>query len=167
MAAKRHSVARRPGSVFYGESNVPVVTVAELAAHLKRHRARYVVQLPMPGFGEEKLVQDAIDELYRQHASWLVPVYQGKDPRFVIFALDPQHEPNGGIAYNIFHHNGGGKFMHNNLLYANGAGIVVGSPKNQTVKIANSIIVGNGHLGLYDITSHPDAVFGSNIVFGY
>ena len=180
----------RPDRLFYGDSSDPFVSVDELTANLKRHRARYLVQLPMPGFAEEKLIEEVIDELYHRHAGWLVSVYQGEDPRFVIFALDPQHEPNRGIAYNIFHHNGRDKFMHNNLLYANdrsepivvqaapriynntivdntGTGIVVGSPKNQTVKIANSIIVGNGHLGLYDITSDPDSVFESNIVFGY
>ncbi len=88
----------RPGSLFYRESNVPFVTVDELAAHLKRHRTQYLVQLPMPGFAEEEPVQEVIDELYRRHAGWLVPVYQGEDPRFVIFALDPQHEPNGDRA---------------------------------------------------------------------
>ena len=85
----------RPGLLFYGESDEPFVSVDELAANLKRHPARYLVQLPMPGFAEERPLQQAIQELRQHHAGWLVPVYQGEDPRFVIFKLDPQNEPTG------------------------------------------------------------------------
>jgi hypothetical protein len=81
-----------PGRLFYGQGPSVLLTPEELASILKRHRPRYLVQMPMPGFAEEKPFEEVLGRLRRQYPGWLVPVYQDTDPRFVVFELDPQYE---------------------------------------------------------------------------
>lgn len=86
-------IVYNPGRIYYGEKTNVLETAEELAQILIRHRPRYLIENPLPGFAEEKLFADALDELRCRHPAWLRMVYQDADPRFVIFELDPNHEP--------------------------------------------------------------------------
>ena len=77
-----------PGRLFYGHGPSHLMTVEELVAILKHSRPRFLMHTPMPGFAEEKLFADVLDELRRRHPGWLAVVYEDADPRFVIFELD-------------------------------------------------------------------------------
>jgi hypothetical protein len=82
-----------PGRMFYGPGSPELISVDELAAILKRSRPRYLMHTPMPGFAEEKLFADALEDLRRRYRGWLVVVYKDADPRFVVFELNAKNEP--------------------------------------------------------------------------
>jgi Dolichyl-phosphate-mannose-protein mannosyltransferase len=82
-----------PGRLFYGHESPDLITVDELAAILKRSRPRYLMHTPMPGFAEEKLFDEVLEDLRRRYPNWLVVVYKDVDPRFVVFELNAQNEP--------------------------------------------------------------------------
>jgi len=84
-----------PGHLYYAEGRPHLMTVEELVAILKHFRPRYLVQMPMRGFAEEKLFVEVLDKLRRRHPSWLTVVYEDADSRFVIFELDPDKQPVG------------------------------------------------------------------------
>ncbi len=83
----------RPERLFYGDSEQELVTAEELKAILKSHQPRYVTSLPMPGFLEAEPFEAALKELRRDHTGWMRQVYQGDDPRFVVYEVDPRFEP--------------------------------------------------------------------------
>jgi hypothetical protein len=82
-----------PGRLFYGHESPHLITVNELAAILKRSRPRFLMHSPMPGFAEEKLFDEVLEDLRRQYPDWLVVAYKDADPRFVIFELNVKNEP--------------------------------------------------------------------------
>jgi hypothetical protein len=47
----------------------------------------------MPLFSEEKPMDEFVDQVQRKYPGWLKPVYLGEDNRFVVFELQPDHEP--------------------------------------------------------------------------
>jgi hypothetical protein len=85
-----------PGRLFYGQGAPHLMTVEELVAILKRSRPRYLMHTPMPGFAEEKLLAEVLDELRRRHPGWLGVAYEDADQRFVVFELNTHMEPGDG-----------------------------------------------------------------------
>ena len=83
----------RPASLFYRKDVAAVGTVEEVVECLRAKRPRFLVQFPLPGFGEERPFSELLAELRAKHRGWLDPVYQGKDGRFVIFELRSEMEP--------------------------------------------------------------------------
>jgi hypothetical protein len=77
-----------PGWLFYGQRRKAHFAPEETAAILEHYRPRYLVQLPMPGFGEEQPLAGAIECLRQLDPGWLVLKYQGADRRFMVFELD-------------------------------------------------------------------------------
>ena len=47
----------------------------------------------MPGFSEEKPLNRLIEQVRTKDPQWLKPVYTGEDSRFIIYELQPAHEP--------------------------------------------------------------------------
>jgi hypothetical protein len=83
----------RPDVLFYERAPKKLVSVDELAALLRHYNVRYVVQVPMPGFAEESQLREAVRELATRYPDWLVQVYMGEDPRFVIYEARPACQP--------------------------------------------------------------------------
>ena len=60
------------------------------------------MQFPLPDFSEDGEFQDAVFSLHAEHPDWLHTVYRGADDRFVIYQLDPAHEPSeSGLRFGI------------------------------------------------------------------
>ena len=83
----------RPASLFYGDKGPPLGSVEEMIRFIKIYKARYLVHTPMPLFSEEKPMDEFVDQVQRKYPGWLKPVYLGEDNRFVVFELQPDHEP--------------------------------------------------------------------------
>jgi hypothetical protein len=83
----------RPASLFYGDPGPALGPMEEIVACLKAYKARYFVQLPMPGFAEEAPLSAFVRHVQEQYRGWLKPVYRGEDDRFVIFELQSDREP--------------------------------------------------------------------------
>jgi hypothetical protein len=83
----------RPTSLFYGQQAPALGTWEEVSGLMERYQARYFVQLPMPGFAEEKPLDAVIKELQKRRPGWLQPVYVGPDNRFTIFAIGSDTKP--------------------------------------------------------------------------
>jgi len=47
----------------------------------------------MPGFSEEEPLNGLIEQVRAKDPQWLKPVYTGDDSRFIIYELQPAHEP--------------------------------------------------------------------------
>jgi hypothetical protein len=77
----------RPLSLFYGDATPATGTVEEFSNILKIYHAKYVVELPMPGFAEEKPFADLISAWRTRRQGESVLVYEDADPRFRIFEV--------------------------------------------------------------------------------
>jgi hypothetical protein len=77
----------RPLSLFYGDKRPATGTVEEFTNILRTTHARYVVELPMPGFAEEQPLRDLIDSWRTNNQNSSVLVYEDMDPRFKIFEV--------------------------------------------------------------------------------
>ena len=92
-----------PDRLFYSDEPPQLMTVEELVAILRRHRPRYVLHTPIPGFAEEELFDEVLNDLRQQYPGWLVVVHQDEDPRFIVFELDARHEPAVNDRYPVGH----------------------------------------------------------------
>jgi hypothetical protein len=77
----------RPLSLFYGDTTPATGTVEEFSNILKIYHAKYVVELPMPGFAEEKPFADLISSWRLRREEDSVLVYEDDDSRFRIFEV--------------------------------------------------------------------------------
>jgi hypothetical protein len=77
----------RPLSLFYGDSTPATGTVEEFSSILRIYHARYVVEVPMPTFAEEKPFADLISSWRLRRQGDSVLVYEDDDPRFRIFEV--------------------------------------------------------------------------------
>jgi len=75
-----------PTSMFYGDSK-PACTTKEVFETLRYYGAKYVMFMPMPGFGEEEPFKLIIDEIREKQPEFLKLIYVGEDPRFMIFRV--------------------------------------------------------------------------------
>ncbi len=82
-----------PMSMFYGQNGPPLGTVEEMMRFIKAYDARYFVQLPMPGFSEEKPLFEFVKHVQEKYPGLLKPVYVGEDSRFVVFKFQSAREP--------------------------------------------------------------------------
>ena len=78
----------RPASLFYGHEYPSTGTVQDLLVVLRSYRPRYLAQLAMPRFSEEKPFGELVEEFTCQYPDLLVPVYTGRDPRFRVFEIN-------------------------------------------------------------------------------
>ncbi len=83
----------RPAALFYRKDVPAVGTLDEFVECLGTRRPRFLVQFPLPGFSEEKHFAELLSSLRTKYPSWLQPVYQGKDERFVIYEVRPDMAP--------------------------------------------------------------------------
>jgi hypothetical protein len=83
----------RPVSLFYGEDSPPLGELKDFYKIMRWYKPRYLVQTAMPGFSEEKPLNQLIEQVRTKNPQWLKPVYTGEDSRFIIFELQPAHEP--------------------------------------------------------------------------
>lgn len=88
----------RPTSLFYGQQSPALGTWEEVWGLMERYQARYLVQVPMPGFAEDKPLAAMIKELQKRRPGRLQPVYVGADRRFMIFAINPDQKPSQAHA---------------------------------------------------------------------
>ena len=77
----------RPLSLFYGDTRPATGTVEEFSNILRIYHAKYVVELPMPGFAEEKPFADLISSWRLRRQDDSVLVYEDDDRRFRIFEV--------------------------------------------------------------------------------
>ncbi len=77
----------RPEALFYG-GRTTSGGIPELANFLKLYRPSYLIQTPMPGFGEEKPFAELLQEVQEQCPGWLTLVYEGNDERFRIYRIN-------------------------------------------------------------------------------
>jgi len=74
-----------PASIFYGYPSQSRGTEDILQA-MKAYQARYLVQMPVPG---EKDPEKDLHALLQESPGVWQPVFVGKDPRFIIYAVRP------------------------------------------------------------------------------
>ena len=84
----------RPETLFYGQES-PTSGVSELRKFLEVYRPGFLINSPMPEFGEEKPFTALLQEVQERYPGWLQTVYQGADSRFVIFKINPLQTPPG------------------------------------------------------------------------
>lgn len=77
---------------FYGYEN-RLHTLEETVAALLAHEVRYLVQTPRPLYAGEIHWQRLLTQLRQRYPWWLQVVYTGRDPRFVVFYLNPAGAP--------------------------------------------------------------------------
>jgi hypothetical protein len=77
----------RPDRLFYFFPGPKTGTTNELFDALVDNQAKYLTMLPSPGFAEESSFAELIAEVRRLHPDRLVPVYVGRDPRFMVFEI--------------------------------------------------------------------------------
>ena len=82
-----------PVSLFYGEDSPPLGELKDFYRIMRWYKPRYLVQTAMPGFSEEKPLNRLIEQVRTKDPQWLKPVYTGDDSRFIIYELQPAHEP--------------------------------------------------------------------------
>lgn len=75
-----------PASIFYGYA-APSRGTAEILQAMEAYHTRYVVQMPVPG---EKDPEKDLRVLLQERPGVLQPVFVGADPRFIIYAVNPQ-----------------------------------------------------------------------------
>ncbi len=78
----------RPVSLFYGSPEPALGPKEEILQFLKRHEARFLVQLPMPVFSEEPHFAAAIGQILSSCPGLLKPVYTAPDSRFLVYEID-------------------------------------------------------------------------------
>jgi hypothetical protein len=85
------SFASRPPALFYGDqTDAPIGTTEDFIRLVKQHAPRYVVQTPMPGFAEETLFNDLLQQVQKTMPSCVSSVYRDEtDPRFNVFTVHP------------------------------------------------------------------------------
>lgn len=79
----------RPLSLFYGDHAHPLGSMEEIIDNIKIFQARYLVHTPMPLFGEEKPMNDFIEQVQEKYPGWLKLAYEGDDKRFAVFEIKP------------------------------------------------------------------------------
>jgi hypothetical protein len=77
----------RPTSLFYKGKAPALGSWEEVLTFLERYKARFLVQVPMPGFMEEKYFDAIIQQLIIQCPGLLKLVYMAPDSRFVIYEI--------------------------------------------------------------------------------
>ena len=82
-----HPFCSRPGSLFYGQNDPPLGSWDEVLQFMKRYRAQFIAQVPMPGFAEEEPFKAILEQLIEKCPDLLQPVHIGSDSRFVIYQI--------------------------------------------------------------------------------
>jgi hypothetical protein len=77
----------RPASLFYGGKAPALGSWEEVLDFLERYKARFLVQVPMPGFSEEKPFAVMLQQLVRRCPGLLKPVHVAPDSRFMIYEI--------------------------------------------------------------------------------
>lgn len=77
----------RPASLFYGEEDPPLGSWEEIFHFLERYKARFLVQVPMPGFSEDKPFVAAIEQIVSRCPGLLNLVHVAPDTRFKIYEI--------------------------------------------------------------------------------
>jgi hypothetical protein len=77
----------RPVSLFYGGKDPALGSWEEILHFLKRYKARFLVQVPMPGFSEEKPFAAVIEQLALRCPGLLKVVHVAPDNRFLIYEI--------------------------------------------------------------------------------
>lgn len=80
-------------ALFYGGKQPPLGSLDTLVQTLRKHRTRFLVRLPLPGFSEEQPFLDLLAELQTRDPDWLTIAYESDDGRFVVFELQPDIPP--------------------------------------------------------------------------
>lgn len=85
----------RPQALFYGARVPKTGSPDEFLTIVKSHGARYLILFPMENFSEAEPLAELVSQVREQRPDALVPVYQGADPRFVVFRIreDPEPKP--------------------------------------------------------------------------
>lgn len=83
----------RPYSVdaaaaFYGKPGPVLGSIADFLDTLHQYRARYLALTPQPGYGEDKIFYELVEEVAATHEGLFNCVYQGADKRFRILEID-------------------------------------------------------------------------------
>ena len=73
-------------AIVPGDNGVkkPMCTVSELLSKLNYYKVDYVIGLPVPGFPEEKPLNDLLETIRQEHPLFLKRVYTGTDQRFFV-----------------------------------------------------------------------------------
>jgi len=79
----------RPASLFYFENSPPLGEVGDFIEVIDLYRPRYLIQTAMPGFREEKLLNEFIENILENYPGWLTPVFVGSYRRFAIYEIVP------------------------------------------------------------------------------
>jgi hypothetical protein len=77
----------RPLAMFYGQEGPAVGTADDLEQLLQTRGASYLVHFPLPSFAEERAFAAVVEQLRARPEGPLQLVYQGEDPRFLIFEV--------------------------------------------------------------------------------
>ncbi len=77
----------RPASLFYGAKAPALGSWEEVLDFLERYKARYLVQVPMPGFSEEKPFAVMLKQLVMSCPGLLKVVHVAPDSRFMIYEI--------------------------------------------------------------------------------
>ncbi|MCA9258502.1 MAG: hypothetical protein KDA61_04850, partial [Planctomycetales bacterium] len=77
----------RPDALFYGADAGDMLTAEELTEILLKHRPRFLLQTPMPGFAEEEPFRRALQGVLAAETPVLRRVYAGQDERFAVYEL--------------------------------------------------------------------------------
>ena len=76
-----------PERLFYFVPGPKSGTADEVFEAMTTNRARFLTLMPIPGFEAELSFSQLVAELRRERPGQVVPVYVGRDPRFVVFEL--------------------------------------------------------------------------------
>ena len=82
-----------PVSLFYAGDSPPLGDLEDFYKIVRWYKPRYLVQTAMPGFSEEQPFNQLVAQVRSKNPQWLKPVYAGADRRFIIYELQPAHEP--------------------------------------------------------------------------
>jgi hypothetical protein len=82
----------RPASLFYGCDGPALGSSEEVLGSLRHHQARYLVQVPMPGFSEEKPFNITMGQLLSKYPGLLRLVHVAPDSRFMIYEICPAQQ---------------------------------------------------------------------------
>ncbi len=85
----------RPSTLYYGGTAPALGSTTDLAGALATYRPRYLFVSPLPAFPEEEAMYELVSAFQRERPGDLQRVYQGSDPRFVIFAVRPSQTAGG------------------------------------------------------------------------
>jgi hypothetical protein len=82
----------RPASLVYGGDGPALGSSEEVLGILRHYQARYLVQVPMPGFPEEKPFNITMGQLLSKYPGLLRLVYVAPDRRFMIYEICPAQQ---------------------------------------------------------------------------